>query len=157
MNPALERGLLRHAKPIAIAVGAGSWLPFGLFVLLVTSVEFRLWKPPCGQAINGVLLVNDLALALLYGALFTSMAAFWRRRSSGQQPDSEHARRCLVDSIMAALSAIVAGWCVSALLGHPLVVLVLLSGLVWTVLQAAVFVIEMRRGRRWPAESSRPV
>jgi hypothetical protein len=147
MNPRSEAFLRRHARLVGGTAGAGSVLPMALFLIAVTTLQFRWWRAPWPETTNQSVLAVTAGLASCYTLLFLAASVFRFRRARSVADEIRESRKGRVNAIETLVYAIIVAWSLTALSGHVSHLLFWLFLLAWLILQVAVFLAAYRGGR----------
>jgi O-antigen/teichoic acid export membrane protein len=136
-------------------LSAGSWLPLVLFVLSVHTAQTHWWPTPWGPERTRVLLSLSVALGIAYAVIFAGMnCLLWKVRTR-EKIGNRFPSMFFSNGMLAVLSALIAAWSGSVLLGRPSP---FLSGAVlaaWVVLTVGAGVLGFRLGRSTAKEKRR--
>lgn len=126
--------LLRAAPRMAFMLAAGSWIPLALFVVQVTTLQWRWWQAPWGSSGQRLLLGLTTGLALAYALGFGLMLVFINWLIARGRNKQRLAGYRWIDAGSVVMYALIAAWSWAALFHGPSEHLLWSVAAAWTAL-----------------------
>lgn len=146
MTPPWAQFVVRNQKALTVLIVPILWLPWILFLLLVTSVQWHWWQPPWSAGVTRVLIWMLLSTAMWACAINAFLGCFAIRPRPGDHPNEVDRDRHRIESFAAVDHGIVAAWTLLVLIGHSMVFVLWLLPASW--LLQLIVQVTVERSRR---------